>query len=175
MWTSNWCLKLFHRTTRVSVLGCFMILAWMLFASLGMIVSRNFREGFGAREIFGVKIWFQVCYLHVTGFAFILFIYWCFVSFVFTSASSIFFLLFDERKRRFKGMTVLQTSNFKEIVIQQIACWITFNTFQRAVNMRALSGSFLELLSDSVLYSLLVILKRYTIFSNNNLFIYLFD
>ena len=41
-------------------LGSFMMIAWVMFSSIGIITARFFKDGWEGKTIGGIKVWFQV-------------------------------------------------------------------------------------------------------------------
>ena len=44
--------------------GLIMVLAWMIFSSVGMTIARYFKSEWSDKTILGQKIWFQVYLLY---------------------------------------------------------------------------------------------------------------
>ncbi|XP_048766031.2 putative ferric-chelate reductase 1 isoform X2 [Ostrea edulis] len=40
--------------------GCFMMIAWVMFSSIGIVTARYFKDGWSGKTLVGQKVWFQI-------------------------------------------------------------------------------------------------------------------
>lgn len=65
---NSWCLQVSGSYSLICLpltfAGLIMVLAWMVFSSVGMTIARFFKSEWSDKIILGQKVWFQVLHLH---------------------------------------------------------------------------------------------------------------